>query len=86
MNPKKGADGKLILSLPMADAKLAGKAAYAIFRKGPAATAGERIGIAGEHLTGAEIATKMSKARALNQELQTFDQWRARNKEKIPLE
>jgi uncharacterized protein YbjT (DUF2867 family) len=142
MNPKKGPDGKLVLSLPMADKKLSGiaaedigKTAYAIFKKGPAATAGKRIGIAGEHLTGAEIATKMSKAlgqpveynpvpfevfrnlgfpgaddlgnmfqfyaefekqlsdtrdlaktRALNPELQTFDQWLARNKDKMPLE
>lgn len=142
MNPKKGPDGKLVLSLPMADSKLSGiaaedigKTAYAIFKKGPAATAGKRIGIAGEHLTGAELAAKMSKAigreisynpvpfdvfrglgfpgaddlgnmfqvyaefderlsatrdlaktRALNPELQTFDQWLARNKGRIPLE
>ena len=141
MNPKKGLDGKLVLSLPMADKKLSGmasedigKTAYAIFKKGPDATAGARIGIAGEHLTGAEIAARMSKAlgqqveynpvpfevfrglgfpgaddlgnmfqfyaefekdlsstrdlaktRALNPELQTFDQWLARNKERIPL-
>lgn len=141
LNPKKGPDGKIVLSLPMADRKLSGiaaedigKVAYGIFKQGPAATAGKRIGIAGEHLTGAEIAAKMSKAlgqpveynpvpfevfrslgfpgaddlgnmfqfyaefekqlsdtrdlaqtRALNPELQTFDQWLARNKDKIPL-
>jgi len=69
LNPKKGADGKLTLSLPMADSKLAGiaaedigKSAYAIFRKGPEATGGQRIGIAGDHLTGTEIAAKFSKA------------------------
>jgi len=69
LNPKKGADGKLTLSLPMADSKLAGiaaedigRSAYAIFRKGPEATGGQRIGIAGDHLTGTEIAAKFSKA------------------------
>lgn len=142
LNPRKGSDGKLALSLPMAGKRLSGiaaedigKTAYGIFKKGPAAMGGKRIGIAGEHLTGAEMAAKMSKAlgrevtynavpfdvfrglgfpgaedvgnmfqfyaefeeqlvatrdvpktRALNPELQTFDQWLARNKDKIPLE
>ncbi|MDQ3516277.1 MAG: NmrA/HSCARG family protein [Gemmatimonadota bacterium] len=69
LNPRKGADGKLTLSLPMADRKLAGiaaedigRSAHAIFRKGPEATGGQRIGIASDHLTGTEIAAKFSKA------------------------
>jgi uncharacterized protein YbjT (DUF2867 family) len=141
MGPKKGDDGKLTLSLPMADAKLAaiaaediGKCALGIFRRGKE-MAGKRIGIAGEHLTGEEMAAKFSKAlgrevryyavpfevfrglgfpgaddlgnmfqfyvefadvfaktrdvnfaRELNPELQNFDEWLARNKNRIPLE
>ncbi|MEX2178460.1 MAG: NmrA/HSCARG family protein [Gemmatimonadaceae bacterium] len=69
MNPKRGPDGTLALSLPMADRKLSGiaaedigKAAYALFRKGPGSTAGKHIGVASEHLTGAEMAAKFSNA------------------------
>lgn len=69
MNPKKGADGTLALSLPMAQNRLSGiaaedigKSAYAIFKKGPATTAGKYIGVASEHLTGDEMAAKFSKA------------------------
>jgi hypothetical protein len=38
-----------------------GKVAYGIFKKGKS-TIGQRIGVAGEHLTGEEMAAKMSKA------------------------
>lgn len=69
MGPKKGADGTLALSLPMAQNKLSGiaaedigKSAYAIFKKGPAATAGKHIGVASEHLTGDEMAAKFTNA------------------------
>jgi uncharacterized protein YbjT (DUF2867 family) len=65
--------GKAVFTLPMADAKLAGiaaedigKCAYGIFRKG-AATIGQTIGIAGGHLTGAEMAASL--ARALGREV-----------------
>jgi uncharacterized protein YbjT (DUF2867 family) len=141
MGPKKTPDGTLALTLPMADRKLAGiaaedigKCAYGIFKKGEA-TIGRTVGIAGEHLTGAQMATSLGKAlgrevryhavtpetyrgfgfpgaedlgnmfqffaefeadfcgarsleesRSLNPELQTFDQWLARNKDRIPLE
>lgn len=68
MGPKKGPDGQLAFTLPMGDKKLPGiaaedigKCAYGIFKKGPA-LAGRTIGIAGEHLTGAQMAAALSKA------------------------
>ena len=139
MGPKPGPDGRLAFTLPMADKKLAGiaaedigKCAYGIFRKGAEAI-GRTIGIAGEHLTGAQMAAALARAlgrevvynrvtaeqyrgfgfpgaqdlgnmfqfnhdcaaefcaarsvagsRALNPQLQTFDQWLAANAAKIP--
>jgi len=69
MGPKKGPDGKLAFVLPMGDAPLPGIAAddiggcaYGIFKAGPAAWAGKRVGIAGEHLTGQQFAAGLSKA------------------------
>lgn len=65
--PKKQADGSYALVLPMGDKKLPGiaaedigKCAYGIFKKGPS-LAGERIGIAGEHLTGEQMAAVLSE-------------------------
>ena len=141
MGPKPGADGKLAITLPMGDKKLPGiaaddigRCAYGIFKKGRALI-GKTVGIAGEHLTGAQMAAAFSKAlgkevrynsvppevfrsfgfpgaddlgnmfqfkhdfepyfcgardlefaRSLNPSLQTFDQWLAQNKGRIPLE
>jgi uncharacterized protein YbjT (DUF2867 family) len=66
--PQRGENGKLALTLPIGDAKMAGiaaedigKCAYGIFKKG-AEMVGKKIGIAGEHLTGNEMASSMSKA------------------------
>ncbi len=140
MGPKKGADGTLAITFPMGDRKLPGIAAadigacaYGIFKRGPEMI-GKTVGIAGEHLTGAEMAAAFGRAlgqkvvyndvppavyrgfgfpgaedlgnmfqfkrdfnedfraprdlarsRALNPALQTFEQWLARNKERIPL-
>ncbi len=140
MNPKPAGDGRLAFTLPMAEAKLAGiaaedigRCAYGIFRKG-AQTIGRTVGIAGEHLTGAQMAAAMSRAfgrevvyhavtpeqyrgfgfpgaddlgnmfqffaefdeylcgarsievsRSLNPQLQSFADWLARNRERIPL-
>ena len=60
--PQRGEDGSLSLVLPMGDRPLPGLAvedigrcALGIFREG-ASTIGERIGIAAEHLTGAQMA------------------------------
>jgi len=68
MGPKPGEDGSLGFVLPMGDKKLPGiaaedigKCAYGIFKRG-ASTVGQRIGIAGEHLTGAEMAAGLSAA------------------------
>ena len=141
MGPKKGPDGRYAITLPMDDKKLPGisaedigKCAYGIFRKG-SALAGKTVGIAGEHLTGTQMAQSLSKAlgkdvvynrvtpevfrsfgfpgaedlgnmfqfkrdfekdfcamrdlgfsRSLNPDLQTFDTWLARNKDRIPVE
>jgi uncharacterized protein YbjT (DUF2867 family) len=139
--PKRGPDGKLALTFPLDDKKLPaiavediGKVAYAIFKRGQEFI-GKTVAIAGEHLTGSELAAALTKAlgeevrynavspeayrafgfpgaedlgnmfqfkrdfqeafcgprdpkiaRALNPELQTFEQWLARNKSRIPLE
>jgi uncharacterized protein YbjT (DUF2867 family) len=141
MGPKKGPDGTLAITLPMGDKKLPGiaaedigRAAYGIFKEG-LGNVGKTIGVAGGHLTGAEMASAFSRmlgrdvrynaitpevyrsfgfpgaedlgnmfqfkrdfeeyftgarsldvSRRLNPKLQTFDQWLARNKERIPVE
>ena len=140
MGPQKGADGKLVFTLPMGDKKLPGIAAedigkcgYGIFKRGREFI-GETVGIAGDHLTGAQMAAALAKAlgqevrynevspeayrgfgfpgaedlgnmfqfkrdfedvfcgarsvqvsRDLNPALQSFDDWLARNKDRIPL-
>jgi uncharacterized protein YbjT (DUF2867 family) len=68
MGPKKGADGKLAITLPLGNKKLAsissediGKTAYAIFEAGDEMI-GKTVGIAGGHLTGAQMAKSLSKA------------------------
>jgi uncharacterized protein YbjT (DUF2867 family) len=68
MGPKKGADGNLYFTLPMGDKKLPGiasedigKCAYAIFRRGLEFT-GKTVGIAGDHLTGGQMAAALTKA------------------------
>jgi len=68
MGPKKGPDGKLTFVLPMADRKLPGiaaedigRCAYGIFKRGPELI-GKTVGIAGEHLNGAQMAAALSKA------------------------
>ena len=139
--PKKGPDGKLAITFPMGDKKLPGiaaedigKCAYGIFKRGREFI-GKTVGVAGEHLTGAQMAAALTKAlgqevrynevspdvyrsfgfpgaddlgnmfqfkrdfekdycgarnlelsRSLNPELQTFAQWLAQNKERIPLD
>ena len=140
MGPKKGADAKLAFTLPMGDKKLPGIAAsdigacaYGIFKRGNELI-GKTVGVAGEHLTGTEMAAELAKAlgqpvsynavspdvyrsfgfpgaddlgnmfqfkadfqslycgnrpvalsRSLNPKLQTFAQWLAVNKDRIPL-
>ncbi len=66
--PRRGPDGKLVLTLPMGDQKLAGiavedigKCAYGIFKRG-GELIGKTVGIAGEHLSGEEMAAALSRA------------------------
>jgi uncharacterized protein YbjT (DUF2867 family) len=68
VGPKKGPDGKLALTYPMGDKKLPGiaaedigKCALAIFKKGKEFI-GKTVGIAGEHLTIAQMAAALTKA------------------------
>ena len=140
MGPKMGLDGTLTLSLPMGDKRLSGiavedigKCCFGVFKRGQEFI-GKSIGIAGEHLTGLEMAAAMTTAlgkpvtyssvpfevfrnlgfrgaedlgnmfqfkhdfndvfcgarnlalsRSLNPSLQTFEQWLAQNKSRIPL-
>jgi uncharacterized protein YbjT (DUF2867 family) len=138
--PQKGPDGNLYLTMPMGDKPLPGissedigKCAYGIFKQG-GDLIGKKVYIAGEHLTGTQMAASLSKslgkevlynavdpdvyrgfgfpgademgnmfqfkrdfsdyyvgirdlnfARKLNPDLQTFDQWVAKNAVKIPV-
>jgi uncharacterized protein YbjT (DUF2867 family) len=66
--PKRGEDGQLALVFPLGDAKLSaiavediGKCAYGIFKRGDEFI-GKTVGIAGEHLSGSELASAMSAA------------------------
>lgn len=77
MGPKKGPNGKLAITMPMGDKKLPGiaaddigKCAYAIFKKGREFI-GKTVGVAGEHLTGAQMAAALTKA--LNQQVRYND-------------
>ena len=67
MGPKPGPDGTLAFTMPMADKKLPGiaaedigRCAYGVFKL--ADLIGKTVGIAGEHLTGAQMAAALSKA------------------------
>lgn len=66
--PKRGEDGVLAITFPMADKKLSGiaaedigKCAYGIFKKGTSLV-GKRIGIAGGEPTCEEMAQSLSRA------------------------
>ncbi|MDH4328605.1 MAG: NmrA/HSCARG family protein [Nitrospira sp.] len=68
MGPKKGPDGRLALILPMGDKKLPGiavedigKCCFGIFKRGQDFI-GKTVGIAGEHLTGQEMAAALTEA------------------------
>lgn len=77
MGPKRGADGTLEIVFPLGDGKMPGiasedigKCAYAIFRRG-SEFLGKTVGIAGEHLTGKQMANALTKA--LGQEVRYRD-------------
>lgn len=72
MGPQNGGDGNYYIAFPMDDKKLAGiaaedigKCAYGIFKKGDELK-DKTIGIAGEKLSGNEMASKLSKALNIN--------------------
>jgi uncharacterized protein YbjT (DUF2867 family) len=68
MGPRANEQGELVMALPLGGAKLPGigaedigRCAYGIFKEGPS-TIGQRIGIAGESLSGEEMAAKVGQA------------------------
>lgn len=68
MGPKPGPDGTLAITMPMGNARLPGiaaedigRCAYGVFKAGPAFV-GRTVGIAGEHLTGAQMAEALGRA------------------------
>jgi uncharacterized protein YbjT (DUF2867 family) len=67
MGPKPGPDGKLAISFPLGRSRLSGiaaedigKCALGIFKKGKALI-GKTVGIAGEQLTGQQMANAMTR-------------------------
>ena len=67
MGPKQGEDGRWTFALPMGEEKLAGiaaedigRSAYGVFKRGEAAI-GQTIGIAGDHVSGADMAKVLSE-------------------------
>jgi len=141
MAPKKGADGNLAITFPLGNEKMPsmaaediGKCAYGVFKRGEEMI-GQDIGIAGEHVSGKEMADSFSNllgkkvvyndvppevyrnfgfpgaddlgnmfqfyrdfaeefgrkrdiefSRSLNPELQDFNTWVSRNKDRIQVE
>jgi uncharacterized protein YbjT (DUF2867 family) len=68
MGPREAGDGDLVLALPLGGTKLPGigaedigKCVYGVFRRGTSAV-GQRFGVAGEVLSGPEMAAKMARA------------------------
>ena len=68
MGPKRGPDGVLGITMPMGDKKLPGiaaedigRCAFGVFKQGQA-MAGKTVGIAGDQLTGAQMAAALGKA------------------------
>lgn len=68
MAPHRGADGRLSFAMPMGDKPLPGIAAedigacaYGVFKRGESMI-GKTVGIAGDHVTGAQMAAHLSDA------------------------
>ena len=84
MGPRKDASGGLVFALPMGDKKLPGIAAedigpcaFGIFVQGREMV-GRTVGIAGEHLTGAQMAAELSTAlgQPVRYEAMSFEAYR----------
>lgn len=85
MGPTQGPDGVLLFNLPMGGAKLPGiaaedigRCAYGVFKRG-SELFGREVGIAGEHLTGEEMAASLSRAlgREVRYNAVPFDAYRS---------
>lgn len=85
MGPRPGPDGNLVLALPLGGVKLPGiasedigRCAFGVFQRG-SDIAGQRVGVAGDILSGAEMAAKMSRALARSVTFHDvpFDDYRA---------
>jgi uncharacterized protein YbjT (DUF2867 family) len=68
LGPKKGPDGRYAVTFPLADKAMPciavediGRCAYGICKRGDEFV-GQTVGIAGEHLTGAQLAEQLSQA------------------------
>jgi uncharacterized protein YbjT (DUF2867 family) len=68
MGPAKGPDGRLAVSFPTGGEKIPwiaaediGRCAHGLFRRGDEVV-GKSIGVAGEHLTGGELASALGRA------------------------
>ena len=68
MDPQRGEDGALSITFPLGDAKMPsisagdiGKVAYTIFKRGDQFI-GETVGIVGDHVGGADMASALSAA------------------------
>ena len=68
MGPARGPDGRLAITMPLGNARMPGiaaedigRAAYGIFKAGKEFI-GKYVGISGDHVSGAEMASAMSKA------------------------
>jgi uncharacterized protein YbjT (DUF2867 family) len=66
MGPARGADGKLAITFPLGESRMPGiaaddigRSAYGVFKRG-AELIGKTVGIAGEHLSGGEMAAAFS--------------------------
>ena len=67
MGPKRGPDGRLTITFPLGDKKMPGmacedigKCAYGIFKR-EQQYVGKSVGIAGEHLSGEQMASALSE-------------------------
>jgi uncharacterized protein YbjT (DUF2867 family) len=85
MAPRIQADGSLALALPLGEKKVPGiaaedigRCAYGVFKEG-GALVGKTVGIAGEHLTGAQMAAALTAAleRSVSYAAVPFDVYRA---------
>lgn len=85
MGPRLMDDGSLVFMLPMGDRKLPGiaaedigRCAYGIFQRGQEFV-GRRVGIAGEHLTGAQMASVLGQGlgRPVKYQSIPFDAYRS---------